>query len=60
MLQSAEDRLHFVVNHYWDKFEFKDTAYIHVPDVTEQAMANYIDLLTRVPQAMADYLRKKR
>ena len=54
MLQSAEDRLHFVVNHYWDKFEFKDTAYIHVPDVTEQAMANYIDLLTRVPQAMAD------
>ena len=54
MLQSAEDRLHFVVNHYWDKFEFKDTAYIQVPDITEQAMANYIDLLTRVPQAMAD------
>lgn len=54
MLQSVEDRLHFVVNHYWDKFDFKDTAYIHAPDITEQAMANYIDLLTRVPQVMAD------
>ena len=21
MLQSVEDRLHFVVNHYWDKFD---------------------------------------
>ena len=43
-----------MVNHYWDKFDFKDTAYIHAPDITEQAMANYIDLLTRVPQVMAD------
>lgn len=23
MLQSVEDRLHFVVNHYWDKFDLK-------------------------------------
>ncbi|MBE6275378.1 MAG: DUF5106 domain-containing protein [Bacteroides sp.] len=54
MLQQAEERLNYVVQHYWDNFDFKDTAYIHVPDVTEQALVNYIDLLTRVPMEMAD------
>ena len=54
MLQSVEDRLNFVVQHYWDNFDFKDTAYIHVPDVTEQALVNYLDLLSRVPVAVAD------
>ena len=34
MLQSPEDRLNFMVQHYWDHFNFKDTAYIHVPDIT--------------------------
>jgi hypothetical protein len=38
MLQSPEDRLNFMVQHYWDHFNFKDTAYIHVPDITEQAL----------------------
>lgn len=54
MLQRAEDRLKYVVEHYWDHFNFKDTAYIHAPDVTEQALVNYIDLLARVPMEMAD------
>lgn len=54
MLQSVKDRLLFVANHYWDKFDFKDTAYIHAPDITEQAVANYVDLLSRVPAETAD------
>ena len=54
MLQSVEDRLNFVVQHYWDNFDFKDTAYIHAPDITEQAMVNYLDLLGRVPAAVSD------
>ncbi len=54
MLQSAEDRLDFVVRHYWDNFDFRDTAYIHVPDITEQALVNYIDLLKRVPTTKMD------
>lgn len=49
MLQSPEDRLNFMVQHYWDHFNFKDTAYIHVPDITEQALVDYMDLLNRVP-----------
>lgn len=54
MLQSPEDRLDFVVRHYWDCFDFTDTAYIHVPDVTEQALVDYMDLLVRVPSALSD------
>lgn len=54
MLQSVEDRLNFIVQHYWDNFNFKDTAYIHVPDVTEQALVNYLDLLPRVSMSLAD------
>lgn len=54
MLQAPEDRLNFVVQHYWDNFDFKDTAYIHEPDVTEQALVNYMDLLTRVPSTLSD------
>lgn len=54
MLQSPEDRLNFVVQHYWDNFDFKDTTYIHAPDVTEQALVNYLDLLVRVPVSLSD------
>lgn len=54
MLQSSEDRLNFVVQHYWDNFDFKDTTYIHAPDVTEQALVNYLDLLVRVPSTLSD------
>lgn len=54
MLQSSEDRMDFVVQHYWDNFDFKDTTYIHAPDVTEQALVDYMDLLARVPVAFSD------
>lgn len=54
MLQSPEDRLNFMVQHYWDHFNFKDTAYIHVPDITEQALVDYMDLLNRVPSSLSD------
>ncbi len=54
VLTNPEDRLDYVVTHYWDRFDFRDTAYIHLPDVTEQALVNYLDLLTRVQPAQAD------
>lgn len=53
MLQSVEERLNYVVEHYWDNFDFQDTAYIHLPEVTEQAIANYVDLLDRTTPDIA-------
>ena len=38
-----------VAEHYWDHFDFADTAYIHLPDITEQAIVNFMDLMGHVP-----------
>lgn len=49
MLTSTDQRADFLVRHYWDNVNFADTNYIHHPEITEQAWANYCDLLTHVP-----------
>ena len=38
-------RAEYLVKHYWDKFDFADTAYIHLPKITEQALADYINVM---------------
>ena len=42
-------RAEYLVKHYWDKFDFTDTAYIHLPKVTEQAFADYINVMNYAP-----------
>lgn len=44
-LVAPRDRANYLVEHYWDNFDFSDTAYIHLPNITEQAMADYIQIL---------------
>jgi len=41
-----EERANYLVEHYWDNFDFSDTSYIHLPEITEQAFANYIEILS--------------
>ncbi len=48
LITHPEDRLKYLANHYWDNFDFNDTTYIHLPEVTDQAFANYLDLLGRM------------
>nr|WP_297907953.1 DUF5106 domain-containing protein [uncultured Parabacteroides sp.] len=47
-ITDPKERAEYLVKHYWDKFDFKDTTYIHEPQVTEQALSNYIDLMNYV------------
>ena len=54
MLDTPEARAAFVARHYWDHFDFADTAYIHLPDITEQAIVNFMDLMNHVPQDVAE------
>lgn len=49
----AEERTKFLVEHYWDRFDFSDTTYCNQPDITEQAYANYLDVLRYVDLASA-------
>lgn len=63
-LRTAETRALYVMEHYWDRFNFADTTLIHRPETTEQGFANFIDLLPRVApstatlgiKALADHL----
>ena len=58
MLDTPEARATFVCEHYWDHFDFADTAYIHLPDITEQAIVNFMDLMPRVPKDLASRAMK--
>ena len=49
----AEERAKFLAEHYWDKFDFSDTTFCNKPDITEQAYANYLDILRYVDPAVA-------
>lgn len=48
ILQSPDDRINFLANHYWDLFNFKDTTYIYKPEILEQGLSNYLNLLSHV------------
>jgi len=46
MLSTPEERAQYVAAHYWDKFDFTDTAaYLDKPAVTEQGMADFLNIL---------------
>jgi thiol-disulfide isomerase/thioredoxin len=49
LITDPELRFRFLVEHYWDRFDFADTTYVPTPDITEQAWVDYIDLLRRAP-----------
>jgi hypothetical protein len=53
LITDPQSRAEYAVIHYWDKFNFSDTTYIHYPDVTEQAISNYIYLMVNVPKEKA-------
>ena len=44
--QEAQDE--YLATHYWDKFNFADTAYIGNVDITEQALADFTGVLHRI------------
>jgi hypothetical protein len=53
VLTSPGERADYLVTHYWDNFNFRDTAYIHLPEVTEQAFVDYIDVMPYTSAAVA-------
>lgn len=47
-------RADYLVRHYWDLFDFTDTATMLQPAISEQALVNYLDLMRLVTPAVAD------
>lgn len=45
MLTQPEERKAYLLEHYWDRFNFADTALVNNREVTEQGFVNQISLL---------------
>ncbi|MBO5407713.1 MAG: DUF5106 domain-containing protein [Bacteroidales bacterium] len=46
-LRTIESRFNYVVDHYWNRFDFSDTFRIETKE-TEEALVNYLDLISRL------------
>lgn len=53
MLTEPEQRLSFLIQHYWEEFDFADTTLLAQPDIAEQGFVNFIALF---PQAVPEDL----
>lgn len=52
VLTQPEERAEYALKHFWDHFDFADTAYVDT-DVTEQAYADYVNILPVAPYPVA-------
>ena len=43
-MNNTKDQAEYLIVHYWNKFDFRDTMYCHAPNITDQAFANFITL----------------
>lgn len=63
VLNTAELAADYILEHYWDNFNFNDTALINKPEYSEQAFADFINILPGVSLDKAesglDFLLKK-
>jgi hypothetical protein len=44
-IATVSGRADYLAAHYWDHFDFTDTVYVHLPEVTEQAFVDYLSIL---------------
>ena len=54
VLTSPIDQLEYLADHYWDNYDFADTALIHNPDVTEQGFSDFVGLISNMNGDLAD------
>lgn len=53
ILTEPQDRANYAIEHFWDKFNFSDTTYIHFPEVTEQAFSNYLYIMANADSGIS-------
>lgn len=61
-LRTIESRFNYVVDNYWNRFDFSDTFHIETKE-TEEALVNYLDLISRLSAGkgqvhLADLMKK--
>ena len=53
MMTNPEEIMNYLSEHFWDLYNFADTTLIHQPDITEQGLVDYIELLNQLPVSNA-------
>jgi hypothetical protein len=48
-LKTPEQRGDFLMEHYWDNYNFADTSNIHQPEFAEQPFADFASILLAIP-----------
>lgn len=48
MMTNPDEIVDYLSEHYWDLYDFSDTSLINQPDITEQGLADYIQLLNQL------------
>ena len=51
--RNTQDQVSYLITHFWDKFDFRDTMYCHAPNITDQAFGQFINLFQYVPYEKA-------
>jgi hypothetical protein len=54
-----QEQADYYATRFWEHFDFTDTAYIHLPEITERAFGNYVQALRNVGKATAAKAVKK-
>ncbi|MCD7973445.1 MAG: DUF5106 domain-containing protein [Candidatus Azobacteroides sp.] len=45
-LTTPEERTMYLIDHYWDNFDFSDTTNLRFPEIIEPVIVNYLELLS--------------
>lgn len=53
-ITAKEQRINFLLEHYWESLNFNDTSLIHKPEILEQAFTNYLVVLKNVPMSSVE------
>ena len=59
MMTDPQERAGYMLEHFWDKFNFRDTMYCHTPEITEQAFVDFLALCPYVSSAKVSSAVKK-
>lgn len=52
VLTTPEQKAEFVATHYWDNFDFTDTTLVSNAKITEQAFADFVNILPHLSQPL--------
>ncbi len=55
MLSSPDQKTGFLLEHYWDNFDFKDTSQLKDITMQEQTFANFLGIITQVSPQKASH-----